>query len=209
MKKPIKKPKIIPDGKQTENGNTENKEDLKSHERQVSDNENTEKKKPKKRPKNRNDEGGKGNGVKNKKTKKNTAHSDGKENKDKNVSDTKVTASTSTATSGTLRSRTISTEIPAGPNSSQETQFADKIEDIYRCKICDQTFKRHLQMKKHKLTCTKLGNKFSCEVCGKGFTQKSYCDQHFDFYHTNKPKKFVCTLCEKSFPLKKTLQEHN
>ena len=64
-------------------------------------------------------------------------------------------------------------------------------------------------MKKHKLTCTKLGNKFCCDVCGKGFTQKSYCDQHFDFYHTNKPKKFVCALCKKSFPLKKTLQEHN
>ena len=122
---------------------------------------------------------------------------------DKNVSDTKGAPLISTVIPRTLQSQTINSEIPADPNSSQETQSTEEIEDIFQCKICDQTFKKPLEIKKHKLTCTKLGNKYSCEVCGKGFMQKSYCDQHFDFYHT---KKFVCTMCEKSFPLKKTLE---
>ena len=39
--------------------------------------------------------------------------------------------------------------------------------------------------------------------------QRSLLDQHYDFYHTNKPKRFVCKPCNKAFPLKKTLQEHN
>ena len=208
-KKRIKKPMIIPDTNPSENVNTKNNEEMASHGGQQINDENNEKKLPKKRRKNTNDEGGKGDGGKSKKPKRNQTNPAGKENEDNNVSGTKVTASTSNVTSRSLCNRTINMEIPDDPNSSQETQSAEEIEDIYRCKICDQTFKKHLQMKKHKLTCTKLGNKFSCDVCGKGFMQKSYCDQHFNFYHTNKPKKFVCTLCKKSFPVKKTLQEHN
>ena len=33
--------------------------------------------------------------------------------------------------------------------------------------------------------------------------------QHYDYRHTNKPKKFICEPCGKMFELKKSLQEHN
>ena len=122
-KKCIKKPMIIPDANPSENVNTENNEDMTSHDGQQI----TEKKLPKKRWKNKNDEGGKGDGGKSKKPKKNQTNPDGKENEDKNVSATKFTASTSNITSRSLCSRTINTEIPADPNSLKNYSLQRKL----------------------------------------------------------------------------------
>ena len=37
---------------------------------------------------------------------------------------------------------------------------------------------------------------------------RTLMQQHYDFRHTNKPKKFVCTECNKAFELKKSFDEH-
>ena len=79
----------------------------------------------------------------------------------------------------------------------------------FKCHICSKTFRRADEFKEHKLNFTKLKKKLSCPKCPKGFTQKALLDQHYDYYHTNKPKNFVCKLCNKDFPLKKSYLEHN
>jgi len=42
-----------------------------------------------------------------------------------------------------------------------------------------------------------------------GFNAKTLMEQHYDFRHTNKPKRFVCKFHNKAFELKKSLDEHN
>ena len=69
--------------------------------------------------------------------------------------------------------------------------------------------KDHVEYKKHKISCTKILKKHQCSKCGKSFTQRNLLNQHFDYRHTDKPKRFVCEPCGKSFELKKTMQEHN
>ena len=64
-------------------------------------------------------------------------------------------------------------------------------EDYFSCKICLQTFKNHTMFKEHKVSCTKIKQKHCCSKCGKSFSQPSLLTQHFDYRHTDKPKKFV------------------
>ena len=97
--------------------------------------------------------------------------------------------------------------------NNDETKTASEEEDendaFYSCKICMQTFKDHVEYKKHKISCTKISKKHQCSKCGKSFTQRNLLNQHFDYGHTDKPKRFVCEPCGKTFELKKTMQEHN
>ena len=79
----------------------------------------------------------------------------------------------------------------------------------FRCHICNKTFARVDEFKDHKSICTKLKKKWTCPKCPKEFTQKTLLDQHYDYYHTSKPKQFICKLCNKDFPLKKSYLEHN
>ena len=72
-------------------------------------------------------------------------------------------------------------------------------DDYFSCKVCSQTFKNHTMFKKHKVSCMKIKKRHSCSKCGKSFSQPSLLTQHFDYRHTDKPKKFVCTPCGKSF----------
>ena len=97
--------------------------------------------------------------------------------------------------------------------NNDETKTASEEEDendaFYSCKICMQTFKDHVEYKKHKISCTKISKKHQCSKCGKSFTQRNLLNQHFDYRHTDKPKRFMCEPCGKTFELKKTMQEHN
>ena len=47
-----------------------------------------------------------------------------------------------------------------------------------------------------------------CSVCNHGFQQKCLLQQHFDFYHTKKPKRFVCKEHRKTCVYKKSLDVH-
>ena len=101
------------------------------------------------------------------------------------------------------------------PNTSNQYKTDSEFEEDgaqdegFRCHICNKTFARVDEFKNHKLICTKLKKKWTCPKCPKGFTQKTLLDQHYDYYHTYKPKQFICKLCNKDFPLKKSYLEHN
>ena len=110
------------------------------------------------------------------------------------------------------RSRKAAEEKSKG-TSNEETksasEFEEEVNEYFSCKVCSQSFKKHDEYKKHKMSCTNIVKKHFCTKCSKSFSQKSLLNQHFDYRHTNKPKKFICEPCGKSFELKKSLQEHN
>ena len=78
----------------------------------------------------------------------------------------------------------------------------------YYCEKCSQKFTDWKEMKVHKLDCVKIPRKHICSICNRGFQQKCLLKQHFDFYHTKKPKQFVCEEHKKVYVYKKSLQEH-
>ena len=54
----------------------------------------------------------------------------------------------------------------------------------------------------------KMLKTFSCNICGKNFTTKQYCQIHWLNIHGNQ-KGFKCGQCESSFPDQKALNNHN
>ena len=93
--------------------------------------------------------------------------------------------------------------------TTNDVQADDETEDSFHCHICKKTFMNYNNFRAHKIKCWPTAKKHQCEKCGKGFDVKSIMQQHYDFWHTKKPKKFICEICKKSFELKKTLDEHN
>ena len=100
-----------------------------------------------------------------------------------------------------------------GQNDKNETtndvQADEEIDDTFHCHICKKTFMNYNNFRAYKIKCWAMAKKHQCEKCGKGFDAKSIMQQHYDYRHTNKPKRFICDPCKKSFELKKTLDEHN
>ena len=87
-------------------------------------------------------------------------------------------------------------------DDDEEDQF------YYYCDKCSNKFKDWQELQKHKLDCVKVAKKFICPKCNRGFQQKAMMEQHFDFYHTNKPKRFVCNENKKCYVFKKSYDEH-
>ena len=84
-----------------------------------------------------------------------------------------------------------------------------EVEDIFHCHICKKTFVNYNNFCAHRIKCWATGKKHQCPKCGKGFDARTLMQQHYDYRHTNKPKRFVCGTCKKSYELKKSLDEHN
>ena len=97
-------------------------------------------------------------------------------------------------------------EINEGVNDMSEEKEDD---DIFHCHICKKTFVNYNNFRTHKIKCWATGKKHQCPKCGKGFDARSLMQQHYDYRHTNKPKRFVCGTCQKSYELKKSLDKHN
>ena len=94
---------------------------------------------------------------------------------------------------------------------TEERNVSDEVEEDsgFNCPFCKKTYKNYVNFKVHKIICGSKGKKVSCLKCGKGFKAKNLMEQHFDYMHTNKPKRFVCKIHNKAFELKKTLNKHN
>ena len=129
-------------------------------------------------------------------------------------------AATATATPTLKRMRTHSSKSndgdPSRKTSSQNkqpdvgsTKGNEDDDDVFQCQICNKTFTDFVQIKQHKIVCTRIKEKYVCSKCNKGFDQKAHYQQHFDYRHTNKKPQFVCEPCQKTFELKKVWQEHN
>ena len=79
-------------------------------------------------------------------------------------------------------------------SAEKDTKVNEDEEDdfYYHCDKCSKKFLDWKELQKHKLDCVKVPRKFICSKCNRGFQQKTMMEQHFDFYHTKKPKKYVC-----------------
>ena len=107
---------------------------------------------------------------------------------------------------GDSRNRTTSKN---RKNDEESTKGNEDDDDVFQCQICNKTFTDFVQIKQHKIVCTRIKKKYVCPKCNKGFDQKAHFQQHFDYRHTNKKLQFVCEPCKKTFELKKVWQEHN
>ena len=97
-----------------------------------------------------------------------------------------------------------------GAKTHQNPDDDDDEEDqfYYYCDKCSNKFNDWKELQKHKLDCVKIAKKFVCKKCNRGFQQKAMMEQHFDFYHTNKPKRYVCNEHKKCYVFKKSYDEH-
>ena len=131
-----------------------------------------------------------------------------------------VTSENSAATPTPTRMRTRSRKSTDGdPNrqsssqkrqpDTQNTKGNEDDDDVFQCQICNKFFTDFVQIKQHKIVCTRIKKKYVCLKCNKGFDQKAHFQQHFDYRHTSKKPQFVCKPCQKTFELKKVWQEHN
>ena len=127
-------------------------------------------------------------------------------------------AATPTPTPNRMRTRSSKSNDgdPSRKTSSQNrqpekesTKGNEDNDDVFQCQICNKTFTDFVQIKQHKIVCTRIQKKYVCLKCNKGFDQKAHYQQHFDYRHTSKKPQFVCKPCQKTFELKKVWQEHN
>lgn len=84
------------------------------------------------------------------------------------------------------------------------------------CDICDKTFPRLSELKRHKATHTELNkrNVFQCPVCCKPFKTQKGCDGHFDREHglqnerAEHNKKIKCFYCSEKLSDKDKRNDH-
>ena len=97
----------------------------------------------------------------------------------------------------TRNRRAVSTQ--DGQDNRNETtndvQADEETDDTFHCHICKKTFVNYNNFRTHKIKCWTTAKKHQCEKCGKGFDAKSIMQQHYDYWHTKKPKRFVCDIC--------------
>lgn len=76
----------------------------------------------------------------------------------------------------------------------------------YKCQICDMVYLHKISLRQHIDTkhLGKIG--FTCDICNKSFSQKSYVKIHMRYHNGEKP--FQCTECGKQFLTGSKLLSH-
>ena len=67
--------------------------------------------------------------------------------------------------------------------------------------MCNERFTRHLT--------EDTPQKHSCDICGRGFTQRDTLKKHVNLAHMNKETKFSCRFCDKEFDRKCNIHYRN
>ena len=120
----------------------------------------------------------------------------------------------------TLKKPKLSAKSPARENPTQSTANSDILQNptptspitsqkVHSCEICNQSFSRISDLKRHKLRHT--GEKlFACEHpdCGKTFNNKSQRNQHFRMVHEKSKTKVECHVCGKKYASNSSLKVH-
>lgn len=104
---------------------------------------------------------------------------------------------------------------------------------VFKCNVCEKTFKNKLYLRTHELLHTDT-RPFICSTCGKAFKTKQYLNAHHTVHNEEKPHKctdcsqsfrnafalkcherihtgehpYKCTMCDKAFKLKRSLKLH-
>lgn len=76
----------------------------------------------------------------------------------------------------------------------------------FACEICGQEFKRKKNIVVHTRRVHNNERSYVCEICNKGFYERTAWEQH-KIVHTNE-KPFVCELCKKGFKTEQRLTVH-
>ena len=82
----------------------------------------------------------------------------------------------------------------------------EKIKKIYKCSLCDKRFPGNVKLTRHSRSHTGL-KPFSCEKCGKKFSQFSHVKRHNQNIHM-KIKRYKCQECNKQFSQFNNLKLH-
>ena len=86
----------------------------------------------------------------------------------------------------------------------EERRAKDK---IFKCDLCDQTFTKVFQRKRH-FDKVHYGGKYGCEVCGKYFSREDSMKRHVELVHEDPKPKFSCSWCDSQFKLHDNLVKH-
>lgn len=75
------------------------------------------------------------------------------------------------------------------------------------CSICNRTFSRPADRKRHVKTVHMNMRDHECKICPRTFKQKSHLDSHVDAVHFSR-KPHVCNICDQRFTRNTTLRKH-
>ncbi|KAK2708780.1 hypothetical protein QYM36_014405, partial [Artemia franciscana] len=75
-------------------------------------------------------------------------------------------------------------------------QKTHKKKKTYKCKVCDKTFFRILDLNQHQRAHTGV-KPFKCDICDKPFSHAAILNRHQKIHTGEKP--FKCDICDKTF----------
>mmetsp|Transcript_30211 Transcript_30211/g.115871 ORF Transcript_30211/g.115871 Transcript_30211/m.115871 type:complete len:310 (-) Transcript_30211:688-1617(-) len=75
------------------------------------------------------------------------------------------------------------------------------------CEICDSTFTRAIDLRRHKENMHGKKRKYECWICPKSYSQNGHLREHIRQAHVAQDA-FSCTICGKRFGVKHKLQRH-
>ena len=76
----------------------------------------------------------------------------------------------------------------------------------YKCKECEEIFKKYTQLKQHVILVHNTDKKYNCEHCGKRFNDTGNLKSHI--LHHHEAPRFKCSFCGRMFKDNKRLVSH-
>ncbi|XP_058456079.1 zinc finger protein Xfin-like [Malaya genurostris] len=92
-------------------------------------------------------------------------------------------------------------------NDSEDETYIRLENRFYQCRVCSETFRHLLQIRKHtKAQHPTEWKSFKCEHCKRRFPSAAIRDRHAHFHTLNHP--FKCTDCDQMYDSKRRIEQH-